>query len=132
METRNCQNCKTNFNIEPDDFSFYEKMKVPPPTWCPECRQNARILHRNFKTLYKRPSSKSGKMIVSMYNPDVLFPVYDIGEWWGDDWDPMDYGRDIDWERSLFEQMHELFNSVPHVSIVNTKSENCEYFLAGI
>jgi RNA polymerase subunit RPABC4/transcription elongation factor Spt4 len=39
METKNCQNCKKDFNIEPDDFSFYEKMKVPVPTWCPECRR---------------------------------------------------------------------------------------------
>ena len=28
-ETRNCQNCKKDFVIEPDDFSFYEKIKVP-------------------------------------------------------------------------------------------------------
>lgn len=126
-EIKNCQNCKNDFTIEPDDFSFYEKIKVPPPTFCPECRQNQRILHRNFKTLYKRPSSKSGKTIISMYNPDVVFPVYDISEWWGDDWDPMDYGRDIDWNRSFFEQMKELLDVVPRASIVNTKSENCEY-----
>jgi len=29
-ETKNCQNCKNDFTIEPDDFSFYEKIKVPP------------------------------------------------------------------------------------------------------
>jgi hypothetical protein len=27
-ETRICQNCKKDFTIEPDDFGFYEKMKV--------------------------------------------------------------------------------------------------------
>lgn len=26
-ETKNCQNCKSDFIIEPDDFSFYEKIK---------------------------------------------------------------------------------------------------------
>jgi len=26
-----CQNCKQDFVIEPDDFAFYEKMKVPSP-----------------------------------------------------------------------------------------------------
>ena len=35
-ETKTCQNCKNDFIIEPDDFSFYEKMKVPAPTFCPE------------------------------------------------------------------------------------------------
>ena len=33
-ETRVCQNCKKDFVIEPDDFLFYEKMKVPAPTFC--------------------------------------------------------------------------------------------------
>ena len=37
-ENRICQNCKSEFIIEPEDFNFYEKIKVPAPTWCPECR----------------------------------------------------------------------------------------------
>jgi hypothetical protein len=28
-ETKNCQNCQKEFTIEPDDFGFYEKIKVP-------------------------------------------------------------------------------------------------------
>ena len=86
-ETKNCQNCKKDFIIGSEDFKFYEKIKVPPPTFCPECRQQLRMLYRNFKTLYKRASSKSGKMVISMYNPEAPFPVYDISEWWADDWD---------------------------------------------
>ena len=35
-EQKNCQNCKKDFVIEPDDFLFYEKMKVPAPTFCAE------------------------------------------------------------------------------------------------
>jgi len=31
-ETRICQNCQQEFIVEPEDFLFYEKMKVPPPT----------------------------------------------------------------------------------------------------
>ncbi|MDI6602738.1 MAG: hypothetical protein QME57_01280 [Patescibacteria group bacterium] len=38
QEIKQCQNCKKEFVIEPEDFLFYEKIKVPPPTWCPECR----------------------------------------------------------------------------------------------
>ena len=122
-----CQNCKKEFVIEPDDFSFYEKMDVPIPEKCPECRQQLRMLFRNFKTLYKRSSSKSGKMIISVYNPDAPFPVYDISEWWADNWDPMSYGIDVDWKKDFLKQLDHLFNTVPHVSIVNIQSENCEY-----
>ena len=53
LETQNCQNCKQNFTIEKEDFTFYEKIssnsggKVPPPTWCPECRLIRRFSFQN-------------------------------------------------------------------------------------
>ena len=31
-ENKTCQNCKQDFTIESDDFSFYEKIKVPAGT----------------------------------------------------------------------------------------------------
>lgn len=37
-EKRICQNRKNSFEIEAQDFAFYEKIKVPAPTWCPDCR----------------------------------------------------------------------------------------------
>ena len=46
-ETKQCQNCKKDFIIEPDDFGFYEKIKIPPPTFCPECRMQRRLAWRN-------------------------------------------------------------------------------------
>lgn len=49
-ETRNCQNCKQPFTIEPDDFGFYEQIKVPPPTWCSDCRLMRRMSFRNELT----------------------------------------------------------------------------------
>ncbi len=126
-ENKICQNCKGQFVIEPDDFGFYEKMKVPAPTNCPTCRQQQRMLFRNFKTLYKRPSDKSGKMIISNYNPDVPFPVWGIGEWWADDWEAITYAMDLDISLPFLEQLNKLFNKVPHYSLMNTKSENCGY-----
>jgi DNA-directed RNA polymerase subunit RPC12/RpoP len=45
-ETRICQNCQKDFIIEPDDFGFYEKINVPLPTFCPECRYIRRLLDR--------------------------------------------------------------------------------------
>ncbi|KKR79452.1 MAG: hypothetical protein UU24_C0008G0015 [Candidatus Nomurabacteria bacterium GW2011_GWA2_40_9] len=53
-ETKICQNCKKDFAIEPEDFSFYEKIKVPPPTWCPNCRHYQRVLNRNPNKLWHR------------------------------------------------------------------------------
>jgi len=53
-EIKQCKSCDQNFTIESEDFAFYNKIKVPPPTWCPECRFKARHAFRNQTTLYKR------------------------------------------------------------------------------
>src|SRR3989338_4287230 len=126
-ETKNCQNCKKDFIIEPDDFGFYEKMKVPVPEECPECRQKLRTCFRNFKTLYKRPSSKSGEMMVSVYHPDTKLPIYNSSEWWSDDWDPISYGIDLDPKKAFFDQVKELFYKVPRLALWNIRCENCQY-----
>lgn len=122
-----CSKCKDEFLIDENDQIFYDRIKVPIPEYCPTCRQQWRMLFRNFKTLYKRPSSKSDKMIISMYNPDTIFPVWSIDEWWKDDWDAIDYGVDLDLSKSFTYQMKELYNKVPHFAFMNTKSEDCEY-----
>ena len=101
--TRNCQNCKKDFIIEPDDFSFYEKLKVPPPTFCPECRFRRRMLSTNERVLYRRKCDMTGKTIFSMYHEDVPFPVYHPEAWYGDDWDPYSYGVDYDFSKSFFD-----------------------------
>ena len=127
MENKICEKCKNEFKIDENDHIFYDRMKVPVPKNCPTCRQQQRMLFRNFKTLYRRPSSKSGKMIISMYNPDVSFPVWGIEEWWADDWGAESYAIDLDLTKPFLKQFFELKNKVPHYSIMNTRSINCEY-----
>ena len=75
-ETKNCQNCKKYFIIEPDDFAFYEKIDVPPPTFCVECREQRRIAFRNERALYKRKCELCGKEVVSRVSPDKKYPMY--------------------------------------------------------
>jgi len=29
--------------------------------------------------------------MISMYDKDASFPVYELHEWWSDDWDPLEY-----------------------------------------
>ena len=121
-ETKTCQNCKQNFVIEPDDFGFYEKIKVPPPTWCPECRLVRRMIWRNERSLYKRKCSKSGKEIITMFHPEADVVVYDHDIWWGDSWEPTDYGQDYDFSKPFFEQYKELLRKVP---LANLGNNNC-------
>ena len=122
-----CQNCKVSFIIDPEDFNFYEKIKVPPPTFCPECRYIRRLLDRNEYNLYKRKCDATGKDIISIYRSDAPFPVYNQEYWKSDKFDGMEYGRNFDFDRSFFEQYEKLRRVVPHLAIVNSNSVNSEY-----
>ncbi len=123
-----CQNCKKDFEITPDDFGFYEKIKVPPPTFCPECRSVRRMGNTNERVLYFRKCDFSGERILSMYPQNTVFPVYHSKEWYGDGWDPYQYGMDYDFSRPFFEQFKELQNKVPRMALVRQGlSVNSEY-----
>ena len=129
MDSKNvvCQNCKADFTIEPDDFGFYEKIKVPPPTWCPHCRYVRRLLDRNEYNFYKRKCDATGENIISIYRADAPFPVYNQDYWKSDAWDEFSYGRNYDFGKSFFEQYEELRRMVPHLALVNSNSVNSEY-----
>jgi hypothetical protein len=77
---------------------------IPPPTLCPDCRQQRRLSFRNERKLYKRKCDATGKDIISIYSPDKPYTVYHQDYWWSDAWEPMDYGRDFDFSRSAIEQ----------------------------
>ena len=119
LENKHCVNCKQDFVIEPDDFAFYEKISVPPPTFCPECRFQRRLLFRNERNYYRRKCDLCGENIIACYSADVPFPVYCVKCWWGDGWDPSSYGRDVDFSKPFLEQVKELFQTVPVLAIQN-------------
>lgn len=127
METRNCQNCKDDFKIEPDDFSFYEKMQVPPPTFCPPCRHQRRLSFRNERNFYKRDCDLCGKSVVSRVSPDKPYKMYCATCWWSDKWDPEEFAKEYDFSKSFFEQWKELFLNVPHISLFNSNNVNSEW-----
>lgn len=112
-----CQNCKQDFVIESEDFNFYEKIKVPPPTFCGECRSQRRMAWRNERSLYKRNCDLCKKNIISIYPKEVSFPVYCYDCWWSDKWDPLDYALDYDFSKSLLKQLLELNSKVPHQAL---------------
>ncbi len=122
-----CQNCKQDFTIEADDFGFYEKIKVPPPTWCPECRAMRRLIWRNERSLYHNTCAFSGKKIISMFSPETKLTVYDRDIWWSDKWDPFDYGQDYDFSKPFFQQWRELLAHVPLANLGNTNMVNSDY-----
>lgn len=124
---KECTKCKLTFEITPDDEGFYNKIKVPPPTLCPQCRYIRRLLDRNEYNLYRRKCDATGKSIISIYREDTAFPVYNQDYWKSDQFDAMQYGRDFDFSKQFFEQYEELRRAVPHLAMVNSSSVKSEF-----
>ncbi len=112
-EIKTCQNCKKEFTIEPEDFSFYERIQVPPPTFCPECRLERRLAWFNTFNLFKRRCDLCKKNVISVYAPDAPYVVYCPECWWGDGWDQYAEGREYDPSRPFLEQFDDLMHKVP-------------------
>src|SRR3990167_3377775 len=126
-ETKICQNCYQNFTIEPEDFKFYEKISVPPPTWCPECRMIRRFTFRNEHTLFRRKCDLCGKDIVANFSANGKSRVYCPECWWSDKWDPLSYGKEYDFSKSFFEQFRSIAKITPHLNLWAFNMVNSDY-----
>src|SRR3989344_3335423 len=128
-QTKNCQNCQKNFTIEPEDFNFYEKIKVPPPTWCPECRLIRRWSFINTWSLFWRNCDKCKNRTMSMNPPEDQIKVYCPNCWWVDDWDGTEYAMDYNPTRPFLEQVKELREKTPYVALESlyTSLKNSDY-----
>ncbi len=128
-ETRVCQNCKQNFTIESEDFSFYNKIGVPAPLWCPRCRFLRKLTYLNDRCLYKSNCSNCKENIISRYHPDSNVPAWCMKCHISDTWDGRDYGREYDFSKNFFEQFNELRSVVPQRALDKNERNGpgCEY-----
>ncbi|MDP2630526.1 MAG: hypothetical protein Q8P56_03905, partial [Candidatus Uhrbacteria bacterium] len=135
-QTKNCQNCKADFQIEPEDFDFYKKIDVPAPTFCPECRLQRRLAWRNERSLHKRTCGLCNKSIVATFSEESGITAYCNPCWWGDSWDAASYAMEFDPKRPFLDQLFELMRKVPGValfglypSLVNSEYTNMVGYL---
>ena len=126
-ETKNCQNCKKDFTIESEDFNFYEKIMVPPPTFCPLCRAQRRLAWRNERKLFKVKNFLTGQDIFSSYPAESGRKIMTREEWFGDKFDGAEYAIDIDFSRPFFEQIEALNKIVPVYNFNNIRIVNSPY-----
>jgi hypothetical protein len=128
---RACRNCEIKFAIVPEDFDFYEKMGVPAPGLCPDCRFKRRSVFRNESTLYKRVCALCGASVITMYHPNSSYVVYCNDCWMSDKWDANSYAQDYDTSRPFIEQLGELLKRVPKAATYSNADQgpnvNSEY-----
>lgn len=132
-----CRTCANTFEVSQEDREFYlavaprilnQVYDFPAPALCPLCREQRRLLWRNERYLYRRKCSLSGQPIISMFQPDTEFPVYERNLWWQDNWDARKFGREYDFSKGFFAQFAELMSVTPQYSMYHSgSSENCDY-----
>ncbi|OGZ01446.1 MAG: hypothetical protein A2946_01080 [Candidatus Liptonbacteria bacterium RIFCSPLOWO2_01_FULL_53_13] len=134
QEIKQCQNCKSSFVVDATDCAFYEKMQVPVPVLCPDCRMKRKLVWRNERTLYKNTCKLCGQSVITMYNPNSPYIIYCYDCWYSDKWDPFQYAMDYDPEKPFFNQVGELIKKVPKIAMYsnsdigsNINSEYCNF-----
>jgi len=131
-----CTNCGTQFEITDSDLAFYDKVSpvindkkysIPPPTHCPDCRQQRRLAIRNENHLYSRKCDLCNRSIIATFDSESPYKIYCPDCWWSDKWEPKDYGIDYDFKRTFFDQFEDLLNKVPKSGVLQLDNENSEY-----
>lgn len=134
--TKQCLGCSGKFSITAAEQDFIAGVApnyggtactIPLPELCSRCREQQRICFRNELKLYRRRCSMSGKSLVSIFSEDKPYPVLAPEIWWSDRFDPLAYGREIDFTRPFFQQFADLLYAVPKPAIFNASSENSTY-----
>lgn len=136
MQNKKCKSCGEKFIVRDEDEKFYRKIsptfnrktyEIPTPKFCPTCRERRRLSYRNERKLFCRKSSLSGEEMISVFSTKSHSTVYTREEWWGDKWDPLDYGQILNKNQSFFDQFYSLQLKVPRPPLVNNKATNSEY-----
>lgn len=124
-----CKQCGLDFQIDEQDLAFYKKIDVPPPTLCPDDREQRRWGFRP-KNFYLRACDKCGKKVMSWISPkNGKIKAYCEECFRSDEFDAMQYGENLDFNRPFFEQFKELLTNVPrHISNA-INNENSEYII---
>ena len=55
-----CVECNKNYRVIKDELSFYQKMSIPIPRECPECRHRKRFKNRGPNNLWHRRCQCAG------------------------------------------------------------------------
>lgn len=71
-----CEGCSKQFRILEQEMRFYNKMNIPTPGLCSDCRHKRRMNLRNPRKLWSHTCTKCGAPIQTTYSEDRPETVY--------------------------------------------------------
>src|SRR3990167_2674524 len=123
-----CRDCQTEFTVEPADKEILAKLDLPEPQLCFEHALQRRMSFRNERHLYRHTCGLCDKPVLAMYAPNLGLTIYCRDCWFSDSWNPSDYGRNYDPNRSFLDQWAELIKITPQFNLFHVgEIENCDY-----
>ncbi|MBI4600127.1 hypothetical protein HY732_04395 [Candidatus Uhrbacteria bacterium] len=105
----------------------YERFGLPVPNIHPIARRIQKLAFVNAWDLYWATDARTGKKILSWYDPAEHPVIYDRTYWMSNDFDARDCGRSFDFSRSFFDQYFEMVATIPKPNLVSVASENVDY-----
>ncbi len=135
-----CASCALSFTVMDDDLAFYDQVSpifggkkygIPPPTLCPDCRQQRRLSIVNERNFYTTTCGLCKKRTMTEHPSESGKTVYCRDCWFSDRWDSCSYGKDVDFTQPIFPQILELVRSVPALNLLaegtNVNSDYIHY-----
>lgn len=122
-----CEHCNKDFTISKEEFLMYEKVGIELPVICFYCRAKLHLSFWLFGKFRKGKSDLSGENLITVLPDNARYPIYTLHEWYGDAWDPMEYGQYYDSNKSFFLQLKELQEKIPRPHQNGVKNTNCDY-----
>ncbi len=139
--TRQCKwtgkhsHCEEEFDITEEDIKFLKMFHVPAPNYCPTCRRIRRLIHFNYSRLFKIKCEvpNHNEMMISVFQEECPFPVYDYKYFIGDEFDPFSFGREFKLDTNPMEMLLNFRKEFPMPSFLNRSpsSINSEYSNGG-
>lgn len=122
-----CVDCSIDFVLSKNELIQYKKVDLELPNKCFKCRIKHHFAFWNFGKFRKTISGLSGKGIITVHPMRAKYPIYSSHEWYGDSWDPIDFGQDYNPKESFFKQFYELQTKIPRPHQIGKNSTNSDW-----
>jgi hypothetical protein len=127
LQRRTCPISGLPFESTEQERALYETFDLPVSDMHPILRFVTRFAHGNNWSLYWAVDARTGKKLLSCYDPKEFPKIVDHAYWMSADFDTRDYGRPFDFSRGFFEQYFEMVREVPRPNVTILNCENVEY-----
>ena len=119
-----CSVTGESFTVSDLELELRKKLETPLPNKIPQLRMRRLMAFWQHFALHKRKCDRTGKTIVSVFDEDCPYLVWDREEWIAHADPP---SADYDFSKLFFEQLWELFPKCPIPKSIVMRNENCEY-----